>query len=119
MDASLIIDGEAVDAASGQRFESLDPSTGEAIATVARGGGPDIDRAVAAARRAYEQDWRPMPTAERGRILRRMADLIRDAAEELSALESRDTGKPLSQARTDVAVAARYFDFYAGVADKL
>jgi aldehyde dehydrogenase (NAD+)/betaine-aldehyde dehydrogenase len=115
----LVIDGQAAEAVSGQRFESLDPSTGERIATISRGGAPDIDRAVAAARRAYEQAWRPMPTAERGRILRRMADLIRGAAEELSELESRDTGKPLSQARTDVAVAGRYFDFYAGVADKL
>lgn len=119
MHAPLIIDGAPGEAASGQRFDSLDPSTGERIATVARGAAPDIDRAVGAARRAYEQAWRPMPTAERGRILRRVAELIRAAAEELSALESCDTGKPLSQARTDVAVASRYFDFYAGVADKL
>jgi aldehyde dehydrogenase (NAD+)/betaine-aldehyde dehydrogenase len=119
MHASLIIDGKAVEAVSGERFESLDPANGQAIATVSRGGPPDIDRAVAAARRAYEQAWRPMPTAERGQILRRIAELIREYAEELSELESRDTGKPLSQARTDVGVASRYFDFYAGVADKL
>lgn len=119
MQASLIIDGAATSAASGQVFEAVDPATAEVIGTVARGGAEDIDRAVAAARRAYQQAWRPLPVAERGRILRTMGDLIRAGAEDLAVLESRDTGKPISQARTDVSVAARYFEYYAGVADKL
>lgn len=115
----LLIAGEEADAVGGGRFASLDPATGEPLAEAARGGAADVDRAVEAARRAYRETWRPLPVAERGRLLRRLGDAVAERAEELAELESLDTGKPLSQARTDVAVAARYFEWYAGIADKL
>ena len=115
---ALFIGGEWVPAASGQYIPVEDPATGEVIAQVARGRHEDVDRAVEAARRAFPGWWR-MAAADRGRLLRRLSDLIASHAEELAELESRDTGKPISQARADVQVAARYFEYYAGAADKL
>src|SRR6185503_5350625 len=116
----LIIDGKKTGAADGAVLDVYDPSTGDVLARVAKGGKKDIDRAVAAARAAMEsKEWGGMAPAERGRIMIRMAQAIRDRAEELAQLESRDNGKPLKQARTDVQVAARYFEFFAGVADKI
>lgn len=116
----LIIGGERVDAASGQTFQSIDPSTGEVLAVIARAGAADVDRAVAAARAAFEgKEWGEMAPAQRGRLMLKMAALIRERAEDLARLESMDNGKPLRQARTDVEVAARYFEFYAGIADKI
>ena len=115
----LVIGGKETDAASGRRFETVDPATGQALATVARADAADVDAAVAAAREALRGAWRPMAPAERGRLLRALSDLMSDRSEELARLESLDSGKPLTQARTDVTVAARYFEFYAGLADKL
>jgi aldehyde dehydrogenase (NAD+) len=115
----LIIDGEETEAVSGERFESVDPASGSPIATVARAGPADVDRAVDSARHAYRDVWRPMPVAERGHILRRISVLIREQADELSQLETLDTGKPLRESKADVEAAARYFDYYAGLADKL
>ncbi len=116
----MLIGGEWVDAAGGGTFETRDPATGEVLATVPRGQAADVDRAVAAARRAFEGGpWPATTPAERGRILMRIAAGIRARAEELARLETLDTGKPLRQARTDVDVAARYFEFYAGACDKL
>lgn len=116
----LIINGEHVPASDGGTLDVLDPSTGERIATIAKATAADVDRAVQAARAALESKaWGGMLPAERGRILLRLAQKIRDNAEDLAVLESRDNGKPLRQARTDVQVAARYFEFYGGVADKI
>jgi len=112
---SALIDGKEI--ATERSFTSFDPSTGEPLAEVARGGKAEIDRAVAAARSAFENGWGRTAPAERGRILRRVADLIRRDREDLALLESRDTGKPLKQARADVDVAARYFEFYGGTID--
>ncbi|HZP95504.1 MAG TPA: aldehyde dehydrogenase family protein [Candidatus Limnocylindria bacterium] len=118
--AGLIIGGSERDAKSGATFESIDPSTGRPFAVVARADAEDIDVAVATARDAFENGpWTKMKPAERARLLWRMAELIRRDAASLAVLESRDNGKPLRQAKTDVEVAARYFEFYAGVADKL
>lgn len=101
-------------------FESIDPSSGGVLAVVARAMAEDVDDAVAVARTAFEDGrWSALKPAERGRVLWRVAELIRRDAEEIAKTESRDNGKPLRQARTDVEVAARYFEFYAGVADKL
>ena len=97
----------------------IDPSTGEVFDQLARGTAPDIDHAVKAARAALNGTWGRMTATERGRILSRMSALILERHEELSQLESRDTGKPLTQARTDITVAARYCEFYGGAADKL
>jgi acyl-CoA reductase-like NAD-dependent aldehyde dehydrogenase len=120
MTEHLLIDGEGVAASDGQTFEVFDPSTGERIAEVAQATAADIDRAVGSARAALESKaWGGLAPAERGRIMWRMAAAIRDRAEELATLESRDNGKPLRQARTDVQVAARYFEFFAGIADKI
>ena len=116
----LLIDGERRPAEDGGRIETIDPSSGEPIAAVAAATAADIDRAVASARAALDaKTWGGAPPAERGRVMSRIAQTIRERAEELATLESRDNGKPLRQARTDVEVAARYFEFFAGIADKI
>jgi acyl-CoA reductase-like NAD-dependent aldehyde dehydrogenase len=116
----LIINGDRIDASDGKTFDVFDPSSGEPLATVAKATKTDIDRAVQAAHAALEsKTWGGVAPAERGRILFRIAQAIRDRAEELATLESRDNGKPLRQSRTDVQVAARYFEFFAGIADKI
>ncbi len=113
------IDGLWVDAASGETLPVIDASTGEAFDQLARGNADDIDRAVRAARAARESAWGRLTATERGRILSRMSALILAQHEALAQLEARDTGKPLTQARTDITVAARYCEFYGGAADKL
>jgi len=119
-DEELIIEGKRVPAADGATLDVYDPSSGGLLARVAKAGPKDIDRAVAAAHQALESKaWGGLAPAERGRMMHRMSARIREWAEELAELESRDNGKPLRQARTDVQVAARYFEFYAGVADKI
>ena len=117
----LIINGEKVPASDAGTFDVFDPSTGERLATVAKATTSDIDRAVSAAQAAFEGPaWGlGAPPAERGRVMQRIAQALRDRAEEIATLESRDNGKPLRQARTDVQVAARYFEFFAGIADKI
>ena len=117
---TLILDGERTESSDRQTFEVYDPSSGDVLATVAKATKADVDRAVASARAALESKaWGGMAPAERGRIMQRIAQALRDRAEELATLESRDNGKPLRQARTDVQVAARYFEFFAGIADKI
>ncbi|MFG2785020.1 aldehyde dehydrogenase family protein [Streptomyces prunicolor] len=116
----LLLDGKQVPAADGRTFTVLDPSNGTALAQVALAGAADVDQAVAAARAAFTApEWARMRAADRGRLLNRIAQAIRAEAEQLAHLESRDVGKPLGQAKADVEAAARYFEFYAGVADKL
>src|ERR1044071_4686876 len=87
-DELLLIDGARVPAVSGRTFKSLNPATEEVIATVAEGGEADVDRAVAAARRAFEGPWRTMRAAERGHILLKLVDLMKQHANEIAALES-------------------------------
>ena len=116
----LIINGERVAASDGGTFEVVDPSADSPLATVAKATVDDVSKAVASAHAALESKaWGGILPAERGRIMQRIAQAIRGRAEELAMLESRDNGKPLAQARTDVQVAARYFEFFAGVADKI
>ncbi|HEY8283149.1 MAG TPA: aldehyde dehydrogenase family protein, partial [Chloroflexota bacterium] len=100
-------------------FPALDPATGAVVAWLPRGGPADIDRAVREARRAFEEERSWQQPATRARILNQIARGIEEQAEPLAILECRDTGKPLTQARTDVTVAARYFQYYAGWADKI
>jgi aldehyde dehydrogenase (NAD+) len=95
------------------------PSDGKEIGRIARGTAADVDKAVAAARRAFEGVWGNMAAVERGRLLSKLGALILEHHEELAQIEAADTGKPLTQARTDVTVCARYFEFYGGAADKL
>jgi aldehyde dehydrogenase (NAD+) len=120
MKEQLILNGERTDASDGGTIPVLDPSTGGELAIVAKATAGDVDRAVQAAQAALEsRAWGGMAPAERGRILLRIAQALRDSSEELATLESRDNGKPMRQARTDVQVAARYFEFFGGVADKI
>jgi aldehyde dehydrogenase (NAD+) len=114
----LYVDGEWRDASDGSTLPTVDPSTGGLLSTVAAGTAADVDRAVAAARDAFE-DWRTVAPDERGRRVYRVGQLIREHLDELAAIESRDQGKPISQARSDFEGAARYFEYYAGAADKL
>ena len=80
----------------------------------------DVDVAVAAARRAFESGpWSTTPAVERGRLLMKLSELVAENQDELAALESRDTGKPLRQGVADMVAAARYFEFYGGAADKI
>ncbi|HUH93942.1 MAG TPA: aldehyde dehydrogenase family protein [Casimicrobiaceae bacterium] len=97
----------------------IDPSEGAPFAAIARGSRDDVDAAVAAARSAFDGAWGALAPADKGRRLGTLARAIADQAEELLALEARDCGKPLKQARADVAACARYFEFYGGAADKL
>ena len=114
-----VIGGKMVPAASGETVPVIDPGDGADFAAIARGGKPDIDAAVKAARAAYDGAWGRMSATDRGRKLMKMAEGILAAADELAKLEARDTGKPMKQAKADIAVAARYFEYYAGAADKL
>jgi len=104
---------------SGATLPVIDPSEGAPFAAIARGNRDDVDAAVAAARSAFEGPWSALAPADKGRLLGTLARAIADHAEELLALEARDCGKPLKQARADVAACARYFEFYGGAADKL
>src|SRR5436305_10223273 len=106
-DEGLWIDGRRVPARSGRSAPVLNPATGEVLARVAQGGPDDIDAAVAAARRSWEKgDWRRATVAERARVLLRLAGRIRAEAEELAALESRNVGKPIAEARGEIEMGA-------------
>jgi acyl-CoA reductase-like NAD-dependent aldehyde dehydrogenase len=112
----LLIDGEHVDAADGRTFETIDPATGEPITTVAQGGARDVDRAVAAARRALEDGaWRTASPADRARLMNHLADLIESNADELAELEALDNGKPVKLAKfVDVDSTVAHFRHFAG-----
>ena len=118
----LLIDGEWVEAASGKTFPTINPATEETLAEVAHGEAEDIDRAVRAARRAFDDDspWRRMNASDRGRLIWRIADLIEEHGDELAMLESLDNGKPFAIARAaDVALAADLFRYMAGWPTKI
>ena len=117
----LFIDGRWADAASGRTFETPNPATGDTLAWVAEGDAEDIDRAVKAARRAFEEGpWSRMTPSERGRIIWRIGDLILQHVDELAQLESLDNGKPFTVAQAaDVPLAADMFHYMAGWATKI
>jgi phenylacetaldehyde dehydrogenase len=117
----LFINGQWADAASGKTFETPNPATGETLAHVAEGDAEDIDRAVRAARKAFDDGpWSRMTPSERGRIIWRIGDLILEHAEELAQLESLDNGKPYAVAlAADVPLAADLFHYMAGWATKI
>src|SRR6266487_2484047 len=93
----MLIDGRWVDSASGKTFPTVNPATGEVITYVAEGDKADVDRAVKAARKAFEQGpWRRMSARERGRLVHKLADLIEKHSDELAMLETLDNGKPIS-----------------------
>ena len=115
----LFIGGKWREASSGKTLPVIDPSTGESYDAIPRGDARDIDAAVKAARAAYEGKWGALTATERGRLMMKMAGIISSRAEELAEAEARDTGKPMGQARADVVLTARYFEYYGGAADKL
>ncbi|KAK2970897.1 hypothetical protein RJ640_005254 [Escallonia rubra] len=117
----LLINGEFVDAASGKTFPTLDPRTGEVIAHVAEADSEDINRAVSAARKAFDEGpWPKMTAYERSRILLRFADLVEKHSDELAALETWNNGKPFEQAaKAELPLFVRLFHYYAGWADKI
>jgi aldehyde dehydrogenase (NAD+) len=118
-DHTICINGQWMVAANQQSIDVFAPSNGQAITTIARGDGPDIDAAVRAARSAFETVWSKTPAVERGRLLAKLSKRIAQCADELAELEARDTGKAMKLARNDIATTIRYFEFYAGAADKL
>src|SRR5437016_4490775 len=117
----LFIGGRWVDSASGKTFDTLDPATGEVLASVAEGSAEDVDRAVAAARRSFDSGvWRDLPPAERARALWRVGDMIEDRALEFAQLDSLDNGMPINDALLFfVPFAAATFRYYAGWVTKL
>lgn len=115
----LFIDGEFVDG-SGEVFDTISPATEEVIARIAQADASDVDRAVAAARRAYERTWSRMSGSDRGKYLFRIARLVQERSRELAVAESLDNGKPIRETRdVDVPLVAAWFFYYAGWADKL
>ncbi len=117
----LFIDGQMVEAVSGKTFATINPATGEILAEVAEGEAADIDLAVRAARRAFDDGpWSRMTPSDRGRIIWRIGDLINEHLEEFAELETLDNGKPLAVARAaDVPLAAELFRYMAGWATKI
>jgi aldehyde dehydrogenase (NAD+) len=116
----LFVDGEFGPADSGRTFATVNPATEEPLTQVAEAGAADVNRAVAAARAAYEQVWGPMPGSERAKYLYRIARILQERAREFAVLESIDNGKPIKETRdVDIPLAAAHFFYYAGWADKL
>ncbi|GMH01620.1 hypothetical protein Nepgr_003459 [Nepenthes gracilis] len=119
--SKLLINGQFMDSASGKTFPTVDPRTGDVIANVAEGDAEDINRAVSAARKAFDEGpWPRMTAYERSKVLLRFADLVEQHNDELAALETWDNGKPYEQAATtEVPMFVRLFRYYAGWADKI
>lgn len=117
--AKMIIGGESTGAVSGQTLPVLSPVDGQVFTDIPRGAAADVDLAVAAARAALGGAWGRLSALERGRLMVRLAQKVLDNAEELALLEARDTGKPMTTARNDMQVLARYFEFYGTAADKV
>lgn len=117
-EVASLVGGRAL--AGDEWFEDLDPSSGETLARVTRSDAAVVDAAVLTAREAFDSGvWRNQAPKERGRRLRAVAELVLAQAKDLALLESRDTGKPLTQAQADVEIAARYFEFYASCIEAL
>lgn len=117
----MLIDGKWRDSVSGETFETINPATEEKIADVALGGEKDIDLAVKAARKAFEEGpWSRMDARDRGKLMNKLADLCEQNFDELAALESLDNGKPLKDSRAaDLPLVIDCFRYYAGWADKM
>src|SRR5438309_1935485 len=114
----MFIAGQRTWSRSGATLDAIDPATAAAFTTMALADRTDVDTAVTSARAAFE-GWAGLPPVRRVRILNRIAGLLRERRAEFAELESLDVGKPLKQAEDDVAAAAGYFEFFAGVADKV
>lgn len=116
----LFINGAFVEATDGKPFKTVSPSSEEVLAEVSEAGPTDVDKAVKAARKAFEKVWGPMAGRDRAKYLFRIARLIQERARELAVLESLDNGKPIRESRdVDIPLVAAHFFYYAGWADKL
>ena len=115
----VLIGGRWLAPHSGQTLALLNPSTGEELARIARGGAADIDAAVQAAQSALDGAWGAFSAVERGRMLLKMSAMVLAQADELARLEALDVGKPLKQGRADAVALTRYLEFYGGAADKV
>jgi phenylacetaldehyde dehydrogenase len=117
----ILINGKWVDAASGKTFPTFDPATGEVLSKIAEGDREDVNRAVAAARAAFETGpWPKMSPAGRGALLWKLADLVEKHLEEFSQLEPLDNGKPLKVARVaDLPLSIAHLRYYAGLASQI
>ena len=116
----MLIDGQWVGASNGARFDSIDPASGIAWASIPEATADDVDRAVHAADRAmYEGPWSQMTPTQRGRCLRKLGDLMAAASEALGRVETRDTGKMFKETRWQAQYIAEYYHFYAGAGDKV
>jgi acyl-CoA reductase-like NAD-dependent aldehyde dehydrogenase len=111
----LYFDGDWHEAADGRSFDSYEPATGRVWAQVAEAGPADVDRAVKAARRAFEGAWGKVLAPDRARVLLRIAAALDDNQEELAQIESRDNGKPIRETRAELANIVRYFEYFAGM----
>ena len=109
----------SVPSSSGRTLAVIDPSDGQPFDEIQRSNADDIDAAVHAARQCYQAVWQRMAPVDRGRLLQKLSAKVLEHADELTALEQRDCGKPTKQARADAVALARYFEFYAGACDKL
>ena len=117
--AHMIIGGKTCQAVSGETLEVRSPVDGQVFEHIPRGQAADIDLAVRAARAALCSDWGKLNASERGRLMMKLSHLVTEHGEELALLEAKDTGKPMTTARNDMIVLARYFEFYGGAADKV
>jgi acyl-CoA reductase-like NAD-dependent aldehyde dehydrogenase len=116
----LFIGGQLVESADGSMFKTISPSSEEVLAEVTEAGEADVDRAVRAARKAFEGPWGRLSGADRGKYLFRIARLLQERAREFAVLESLDNGKPIKESRdVDIPLAAAHFFYHAGWADKL
>jgi betaine-aldehyde dehydrogenase len=115
----MLVDGEWTEARSGRTFEVRNPATGDPMATVPDAAAEDVDRAVKAARRAFDGGWRDVTAQERGRVLFRLADTVRRESKRLANLETLNSGKPLAESEYDINDAATCFEYYGGLATKL
>src|ERR671919_188664 len=120
-DVQMIIGGEQVSAADGQTFDVVNPATGQVIAHAPLGGPEDVNRAVAAAQKAFDdpKGWAAWSAAKRGRTLAKYAGLVKAKVEELAQLESANVGKPIKSARNEAFAVSLVLDYYAGAANKL
>lgn len=117
--AKMLINGDLVDSTSGETLAVTSPVDGEEFTTIPRGSSEDVDNAVQAARSALNGQWGTFDPISRSRLLLKLSQTVLAHHEELSQLEARDTGKPISTARADITALARYFEFYGGAADKV
>jgi (Z)-2-((N-methylformamido)methylene)-5-hydroxybutyrolactone dehydrogenase len=115
----LVIDGQRTEAASGQRYDSVDPYLGSAWASAADGDAADVNAAVAAARRALDGEWGKLTGFGRARLMRKLGDLIARDADRLAEIETRDTGKLLREMRGQLGSIPEWFYYFSGLADKL